>query len=67
MKTYWIARWKTSGQYHWETRATGPRLYPSLRMAKARVGGEKAAELFDFIEISLEPVDALTKHEMSDQ
>ena len=50
-KTYWVARWKCSGNFHKETQASGPKLYPSLKMARARVGGEKSSEHFDFIEV----------------
>lgn len=65
-ETYWIARWKCNGLYHKETQATGPKLYPSLKRAKARVGKKGADTYFDFIEVSVEPLDALTISERED-
>jgi hypothetical protein len=60
-ETYWIARWKGTDRYHRETQATGPKLYPSLKMAKARVGKKEADIHFDFIEVSVAALATLER------
>jgi hypothetical protein len=57
-KTYWIARWKSTGHLHGSSQAVGAKLYVSEKMARARVRHENQTneqqDLFwEFIPVTL--------------